>query len=126
MPQFDMITASVHDAEANGRSIYLNPKPIIQKDAMRNLKSFSAEYCDEHSDKFESFALKTDVNPCLGWTVVDSSDIYHTFHEPMQIPLLQNERHFAIVYNYVPKGELEECSRRSVDFTTLAAPIIGR
>lgn len=112
-----MVAASLQHAAANGKSIHLNPKPINREDAMRNLKSFSTEHSDDNPEYFEPFILKTNVNPCHGWTVVEGSAINQILYNLREVPVLQSKRYFAIVYDYVSMGKLDDSTvQAQLDF----------
>ncbi|KAM0249215.1 hypothetical protein ACHAQJ_009121 [Trichoderma viride] len=116
-----MITARLEQATANSKSVYLDPNPSTREDAIRNLKSFSAESSDNHPEHFEPFTLETHINPCHGWTVVDGLDINKRLHKSRGIPALQDRQYFAIVYDYVSKGKLQdEAVQAQLDFFYLS------
>jgi hypothetical protein len=115
----EMITTSLEQAAANGKSVYLDPKPSTPEDAIRNLKSFSVEHSNNHPEHFEPFTLNTNINPCLGWTVVDGLDINKRLHESRGAPALRDRKYFAIIYDYLSKGKLEDTAvQAQLSFST--------
>ncbi|KAL7922244.1 hypothetical protein ACQKWADRAFT_83311 [Trichoderma austrokoningii] len=117
----DMITTRLEQAAANGKPVYLNPKPSTREDAFRNLECFSAEYSDDRPEHCEPVIFKTTVNPCHGWTIVDGLDINKRLYNSRGSPLLEDRRYFAIIYDYASKGKLEdEAVQAQLDFFYLA------
>lgn len=116
-----MITTSLEQAAANGKPVYLNPKLNTREDAIGNLKCFSAEYSDNYPKRFGPVIFKTTINPCHGWTIVDGLDINRRLYKSRGTPALQNRRYFAIIYDYVSKGKLEdEAVQAQLDFFYLS------
>ncbi|KAF4500260.1 kinase-like domain [Fusarium agapanthi] len=85
MALLEKIDASLRLARESGRIILLNPKPTTSQETFQNLRSFSAEACDKKSE--------------AGTTIIAHTQEPKAFHDDKQ--------YFAIVYDFVPEGQLE-------------------
>ncbi|KAL8407707.1 hypothetical protein RB594_006518 [Gaeumannomyces avenae] len=110
--------------------IHLNPNPTTWNDAIRNLKAFSDTHADEYR-AYPGFAPfqpdSVHINDCLGWLHLDAKTVFQVFKnhthfrvgikpEPKRRKKTNEEPRwvgyqpwfFAIVYAFVPEGNLQK------------------
>ncbi|KAL8354295.1 hypothetical protein RB601_003923 [Gaeumannomyces tritici] len=126
----ELISASLTQASARKLPIHLNPNPTTWNDAIRNLKAFSDTHADEYR-AYPGFApFQPDgvhINDCLGWLHLDAKTVFQVFKnhthfrvgikpEPKRRKKTNDEPRwvgyqpwfFAIVYAFVPEGNLQK------------------
>lgn len=114
----ELMTTSLRDAAANNQPIYLHTRPKTRQDALRNIRAFSKEYAEKYQSErerppgFEAFALKPQINDCLGWMQLDGDFIWSLVRKFRLGPYrgLQTRLpwYYAIVYKFVPQGTLDD------------------
>ena len=107
-----MLAASLRQSAVDGKPRYINPRPVTNRDAIRNLRAFSAEYveCAPRSN-FEPFTTAAEINPCLGWISFDGPALRAVFRHlwaPTYDVDYDAEAYCAIVYQFVPEGTLDD------------------
>ncbi|KAF4490456.1 kinase-like domain [Fusarium agapanthi] len=107
MALLEKIDASLRLARESERDILLNSKPTTLKEAYQNLMSFSTAAFDQTpgAGKLKPFKPKTRINPCHGWTQLSGTTI--VAHTQETKAFHNEEQYFAIVYDFVPEGQLE-------------------
>ncbi|KAK0702713.1 hypothetical protein B0H67DRAFT_558328 [Lasiosphaeris hirsuta] len=129
-------TTSRRRVESGRPVVHINPEPKTDSDAIANLKIFSSESFgneNTHSDRREPFTLNVHINQCFGWLELPRQAVLHLLNlqrpkDYVLVPQLQrayglddSERCFAVVYEYVPEGDLDpEIVQRHLDFFYLA------
>ncbi|KAL8407708.1 hypothetical protein RB594_006518 [Gaeumannomyces avenae] len=126
----ELISASLTQASARKQPIHLNPNPTTWNDAIRNLKAFSDTHADEYR-AYPGFAPfqpdSVHINDCLGWLHLDAKTVFQVFKnhthfrvgikpEPKRRKKTNEEPRwvgyqpwfFAIVYAFVPEGNLQK------------------
>ncbi|KAK0629941.1 hypothetical protein B0T17DRAFT_506453 [Bombardia bombarda] len=109
----DMIKTSLKQAALNDRHIYLHPCPRTYKEALRNLKAFSAEAALEPTPppNFKPADFDARPNDCLGWTEFSAQEVRTLLQRlKADAPDMEPDRssYFAIVYSFVPEGTLDD------------------
>jgi len=129
-------TASRRRIESGCPAVHINPEPETHEDAIANLEIFSSECFDNgnpHSNHGKPFTLDVRINRCFGWLELSRRAVLALLRrQPRKdyalVPQLQrahglddSERCFAVVYEYVPEGDLDpEIVQRHLDFFYLA------
>ncbi|KAI1499395.1 hypothetical protein F5X99DRAFT_430776 [Biscogniauxia marginata] len=119
----EMITTSLRQASVSGKRHYIHPCPTTKKHAIRNLKAFSTEGIGcPPPPHYKSFSPHIQINTCLGWMVINGHQVRSALKALGVVPYLKtDESYFAIVYSFVPKGDLDEDIIQShLDFFYLA------
>jgi hypothetical protein len=100
-----MITASLHQAAAAGRDIYVHPRPKTLSQARNNLRAFCDEAATRPQPKdFVPIDSDPRIVACLGWTEFKGSDINEHFRRARvgdQESKIADETYPAIVYEFV-------------------------
>ncbi|KAK0655507.1 hypothetical protein B0T16DRAFT_397138 [Cercophora newfieldiana] len=131
-----MQKASQQRNETGRPAVYINPEPKTHQDALANLAILSGECCDENlqSNRRKPLTLNIRTSQCFGWFEVQPRIVLALFKklprkEYKLVPQLQracdgldgSERYVAVVYEYVPEGDLDaEIVQRHLDFFYLA------
>ncbi|KAK3940391.1 hypothetical protein QBC46DRAFT_313928 [Diplogelasinospora grovesii] len=105
----DMIAASLRQAAAAGRQIYVHPRPTTYLQARNNLRAFSDEAVTRPQPAEDFVPVEeAHVTGCLGWTMLLGRDLNAHFRGWGREPRVDNERYPAIVYRFVPYPTEEE------------------
>jgi hypothetical protein len=100
----DIITATLQQATAAGKQIYVRPNPQTLSPARDNLRAFCAETVTRPQPKdFIPISTDTQVTDCLGWTEFKGSEINSVFQRARveQDSKVDDETYPAIVYQFV-------------------------
>lgn len=110
----EKIEFSLQRATTTGQQIYLNPNPTTRREALENLKAVSTAGRTSHSkespEDLVPFAPNVQITCCFGWTQFKGADINRHLvrtRAECALDLKDDETYYAIIYAYVPRGDLE-------------------